>query len=50
MDLMRLNLTIPGKDGGSMGNIAAIPPSSPSYIWPIPATEITFNSLMTPNE
>lgn len=50
MDIMRLSLIIPAKDGGSMGNIAAIAPSSPSYIWPIPANEMTFNSLMTPNE
>jgi starch-binding outer membrane protein, SusD/RagB family len=50
MDLMRLSLTIPGKNGGSMGNIIAITPTSPSYIWPIPANEMTFNKLMTPNE
>lgn len=50
MDLMRLNMTIPSKNGGSMGNIAAITNSSPSYIWPIPANEMTFNKLMTPNE
>ncbi len=50
MDLMRLNITIPGKNGGSMGNIAAIPITSASYIWPIPTSELTFNKLMTPNE
>jgi starch-binding outer membrane protein, SusD/RagB family len=50
MDLMRLSLTIPGKNGGSMGNIVAITPTSPSYIWPISANEMTFNKLMTGNE
>lgn len=49
MDLMRLGLPIPAKDGGSMGNIAAIPTSSPTYIWPISALELTFNKLMTGN-
>jgi hypothetical protein len=50
MDLLRLNLTIPAKNGGSMGNVAAVTNSSPTYIWPIPTTELTFNKLMTPNE
>jgi len=50
MDLMRLSLTIPGKNGGSMGNVAAIPTTSTSYIWPISGTELTFNKLMTGNE
>lgn len=48
MDLMRLGLTIPGKDGGSMGNIAPIPPTGPSYIWPVPTSELSVNKLMTP--
>lgn len=50
MDIMRLGITIPAKDGGVMGNIPAITPSSPSYIWPIPTSELTLNALMTPNE
>jgi hypothetical protein len=50
MDLMRLGLTIPAKNGGSMGSVAAIAPNSPSYIWPIPANEMSLNALMTPNE
>ncbi len=50
LDLMRLGLPLPGKDGGSMGNIPEIATSSPSYIWPIPANELTFNKLMTANE
>ncbi|HEX2921410.1 MAG TPA: RagB/SusD family nutrient uptake outer membrane protein [Bacteroidales bacterium] len=49
MDLMRLGLTIPGKDGGSMGNIAEIPSTSPTYYWPVPASELSYNKLMTPN-
>jgi hypothetical protein len=49
MDIMRLGLSIPAKNGGSMGSIPAITPTSPSYIWPIPANELTFNTLMTPN-
>jgi hypothetical protein len=49
-DLMRLGLTIPAKNGGGMGNIAAIPSTSTSYIWPIPANELSLNKLMTPNE
>lgn len=49
MDIMRLGLSIPAKNGGGMGNIGAIPPTSPTYIWPIPATELSLNKLMTPN-
>jgi hypothetical protein len=50
MDLMRLSLTIPGKNGGSMGNVAAVPTTSSSYIWPISGNELTFNKLMTGND
>jgi hypothetical protein len=49
MDLMRLGLTIPGKNGGSMGNIAAVAPTSQTYYWPVPASELSYNKLMTPN-
>jgi starch-binding outer membrane protein, SusD/RagB family len=49
MDLMRLGLTIPGKNGGTMGNISSVSPTSPTYIWPISALELTFNKLMTGN-
>lgn len=49
MDIMRLQLTIPAKSGGTMGNVLAIAPGSASYIWPIPTSELTLNSLMTPN-
>jgi hypothetical protein len=43
-DLLRNGLTIPGKE-----NVAAVPPTSPNYIWPISSNEMLFNKLMTPN-
>lgn len=49
MDLMRLGLTIPGKNGGGMGNIAAVPSTSSTYYWPVPTSELSYNKLMTPN-
>jgi hypothetical protein len=49
-DIMRLGLDIPAKNGGGMGNIAAIPSSSVGYMWPIPANELGMNKLMTPNQ
>lgn len=48
MDLMRLSLTIPGKDGGSFGVVSAIPSTSQSYVWPVPDSELSYNKLMTP--
>ena len=48
MDLMRLGLTIPAKDAGGMGSVAAIPPTSQSYFWPVPDSELSYNKLMTP--
>ena len=45
MDIMRLNSTFPGK-----GSVAALTPASPIYAWPIPATELSTNALMTRNE
>ncbi len=50
LDLMRLGITIPGKDGGAMGIVPAIPSSSANYIWPIPNSELSQNKLMIPNE
>ena len=49
-DIMRLGMDIPAKNGGTMGNIAAIPSASVGYMWPIPATELALNALMTPNQ
>lgn len=43
-DLMRLNATIPGK-----GSVAAVPPSSTLYVWPIPSTELATNTLAVRN-
>ncbi len=44
MDLLRTLSTIPGK-----GGVSAVEPSSPTYIWPIPTTELNINKLMTGN-
>ncbi len=43
-DLARLGLAIPAK-----GSIAAIPYTNQNYIWPISATELQLNKLMTDN-
>jgi hypothetical protein len=43
-DLMRLNATIPGK-----GSVAAVPPSSTLYVWPIPSSELLTNTLVVRN-
>lgn len=44
MDCMRLNQPIPGK-----ATIAAVPPSDPNYVWPIPQNELAVNTLMERN-
>lgn len=49
MDIMRLSLTIPAKDGGSLGKVAAIAPTSSTYFWPTPDSELSYNKAMTPN-
>ena len=49
LDVMRLNLTIAAKDAGSMGKVAAVAPSSPSYFWPTPDSELSYNKALTPN-
>jgi hypothetical protein len=49
LDVMRLSQTIPAKDGGAMGKVAAVTPTSATYIWPVPTTELNTNKLMTPN-
>lgn len=43
-DLMRLDATIPGK-----GSVSTIDPANTLYVWPIPATELASNLLMTRN-
>jgi len=47
LDLMRLGLTIPGKDGFGFGLVAPIPVASQSYFWPVPDSELSYNKLMT---
>jgi len=44
IDIQRLNASIPGK-----GSIGAVAPSNPNYVWPIPATELQTNTLITRN-
>lgn len=44
IDLMRLNATIPAK-----GSVGAVAPANALYVWPIPATELATNALMTRN-
>ncbi len=43
-DLLRLLLSLPAKS-----NVAAVPPTAQLYIWPISATELLLNRLMTDN-
>ncbi|WP_375417029.1 RagB/SusD family nutrient uptake outer membrane protein [uncultured Hymenobacter sp.] len=44
IDLMRLNATIPGK-----GTVSEVKPTDILYVWPIPASELATNRLMTRN-
>lgn len=43
-DIMRLNATIPAK-----GPVGAVEPTNTLYVWPIPASELSTNQLMTRN-
>lgn len=43
-DIMRLGQTFPAKAA-----VPAVPPSSNSYIWPIPSGELAVNKLCVPN-
>jgi HAMP domain-containing protein len=49
LDVMRLSQTIPAKTSSLYGNVAAITPTSPTYFWPIPDSELSYNKAMTPN-
>jgi starch-binding outer membrane protein, SusD/RagB family len=49
LDVMRLGLTIPAKTSSLYGSVAAIVPTSPTYFWPIPDSELSYNKAMTPN-
>lgn len=44
LDIMRQYITFPAK-----GSVAAVPTSAQAYVWPIPASELLYNSQMTPN-
>jgi hypothetical protein len=45
LDIMRTNSPFPAK-----GSVQAVPTSSVAYVWPIPASELLYNSLMTQNQ
>lgn len=45
LDIMRQNITFPAK-----GSVGAVPTSSVSYVWPIPASEMLLNPLMVRNQ
>jgi starch-binding outer membrane protein, SusD/RagB family len=44
LDIMRQYITFPAK-----GSVAAVPTTAQAYVWPIPASELLYNSQMTPN-
>lgn len=45
LDIMRLNQSFPAK-----GSVSSVPPSSLSYVWPIPASELLYNKLAVANQ
>ncbi len=45
LDIMRLVQPFPAK-----GSVSAVPPTSVSYVWPIPASELLYNTLVTQNQ
>jgi hypothetical protein len=45
LDIMRQNINFPAK-----GSVGAVPTSSVSYVWPIPASEMLLNPLMVRNQ
>ena len=44
IDLQRLGLPFPAK-----GTLSQVPPTAQNYVWPIPATELLYNSLAVQN-
>jgi hypothetical protein len=44
LDIMRQVIAFPAKS-----SVSAVPPTSVSYVWPIPASELQLNNLMVPN-
>ena len=45
LDIMRQNIAFPAKS-----SVSAVPTSSISYVWPIPASELQLNSAMVANQ
>jgi starch-binding outer membrane protein, SusD/RagB family len=45
IDIYRQNIDFPAK-----GSVGAVPASTVAYVWPIPASEILYNKLCTPNQ
>ena len=45
LDILRQNIAFPAKS-----SVAAVLPTTVPYVWPIPASELLYNSLMTPNQ
>jgi starch-binding outer membrane protein, SusD/RagB family len=45
LDIMRQNITFPAK-----GSVGAVPTTSVTYVWPIPASEMLLNPLMVRNQ
>ncbi len=45
LDILRQNIPFPAKS-----SVAAVLPTTLPYVWPIPFSELSFNSLMTPNQ
>jgi starch-binding outer membrane protein, SusD/RagB family len=48
MDIMRLGMAFPAKSGAN-GSVSAIPTTSNTYVWPIPSSELLFNTLAVQN-
>jgi starch-binding outer membrane protein, SusD/RagB family len=44
-DIQRQNIAFPAK-----GSVGAVQPTAVAYVWPIPASELLFNSAMVPNQ
>jgi starch-binding outer membrane protein, SusD/RagB family len=44
LDIMRLGIAFPAKS-----SVSSVPPTSVSYVWPIPASELQLNTLMVAN-
>ena len=46
LDIYRQNIGFPARNGIPSGVL----PTTVTYVWPIPASELLYNSLMTPNQ